>query len=633
MTLPLCRAMNYTVLLCTLRGICATIGIIALMLMWNAVLDLTERNDAEAFSRAQSAAVERAQTVADAMQSTIDRFDFTLNTIRQAGHSDNAQTRQSHIAVNALALQDVRIVHIDAQGYIIHSIQQNASYDSHDYVGNLDYFLRHKSRSGDSLQIGAPFLERAAPPTWILPLSRKISAQEERFAGVLALYVPLDVWQTQLRHSPQTKRDFIAVIFPDGQFILHSLNQEAVYGKRAPVDWPFLRTSTPAQGQFITRDASDNVRRLIAWNRLPNELIATAGIALDDALAPAHAISRKLRLTGTALSVLITLLTAGFISALYGIEKFLRAYDERKILHFCLADSMTEGVMEIDAENHIFRVNPAFSRITGYPASAVQDREPTILSPEHVGARNLGKLIARWIRENGDDVSEGDFDGLRASSAVNSVNSLSAHAAFAFIGHAILTARTGPTNHRIVLITDVSADRRKAEEIWHEANFDVLTRLPNDELMRDHLQLMIHHASLHSCGAAVLFTDLDYFVPISAQKGREIADRLLYEVARRLRELFHEENTVAHLKEHEDQFVVLLPDYGSASVAERAAARIVSCFSDPFIVDESGMQIKITCSVGLARLQVHGTTVEELLQYAKEAMLRAKNKGRSSWSD
>jgi diguanylate cyclase (GGDEF)-like protein len=614
--------MKYTVSLFILRGICAIIGIVALVLMWSSILELTERNDAETFGQIRSIAVERAQTVADAMQATIDRFDFTLNTVRNASHNQN----QNRIAANALAAQNARFVHIDAQGYIIHSIQHDTSYDSHDYVGNFDYFLRHKNRSGDTLQIGAPFLDRTATTSaWLLPLSRKIPNAKEHFAGVLALYLPLETWKMQFR-PPDAENDFIAVLSPNGQFILRAPNPEDTHDKRAPVDWPFLHQSAPALGHFITRDAGDNTRRLIAWNRLPNELIAIAGVALDDALAPAQAISRKLEITGTTLSILIVLITVGFIISLSGIEKFLRSHDERTALHFSLADSMAEGVMEIDAENRIFRVNPAFTSITGYPATAVLGKDPAMLSPEHEGARNLGKLTARWIQKNG--ANEGDFDGLRDSSS--SVSFGGSHAPFAFIGHAVLTARSGPTNHRIVLITDVSTERRENEEIWRAANFDALTRLPNAELMQDHLQLMIHHAALHSCGVAVLFIDLDYFVPISAQEGHEIADRLLYEVARRLRELFHEESTVARLKE--DQFVVLLADYGSTSVAERAAVRVVTSFADPFTVDESGVQIKITCSVGLARLPSGGKTAEELLQHAEQAMLRAKDKGRSNWS-
>jgi diguanylate cyclase (GGDEF)-like protein len=619
------RVINLTVPLHILRGIGAIIGIAALVLIWGAVFDSTARNDTEAFDRAQSTAGERAQTTADAMQATIDRLDFTLLTVRHAGHSDGVQTGQSRLAVASLATQKARFVHINAQGYIIHSILSDFSYDSHDYVGNFDYFLRQKNSSDDALQIGAPFLERtASSSTWLLPLSRKIQGKDQ-FAGVVSLYMPLDA--KQLWPSLASKNDFIAILFSDGQFVQRTPNPENVYGKRAPVDWPFLRSPTLAQGQFITRAANTAPRYLIAWCRLPNELIAIAGIALDDALASAQAMNRKIRITGSVLSTLTVLLTIGFIIALFRIEKFLHSHNERTALHFNLADSMTEGVMELDADNRIFRINPAFSEITGYPAEAVQNRAPDFLSPVHQDARNLGRLIDHWIRENGDAVSEGDFDGLRAN---NTTESFGGHTTFSFIGHAILTPRAGLNAHRIVLITNVTAERRKEEEIWRSANLDELTQLPNAALMQDHLQLMLHHASLHNCGVAVLFVDLDYFLPLTTPGGHEIADRLLYEVARRLRDLFHEENTVARLKE--DQFIVLLPDYGTASVAERAAARVVGCFSDPFTVDESGVQINITCSVGLARLPVNGSTALELLQHAEQAVLRAKNKGRSNWS-
>ncbi|MDR2032586.1 MAG: diguanylate cyclase [Azoarcus sp.] len=609
---------KHAAMLRTLRMGCAAASAVILALLWYWLLGMVERSENEALAHAQIIAEERARALASAVQTSIERFDFALLTVRHIDQTGNreAQAEWDRFVVDAFDVQSMQIARIDVNGYAA-SFSQNAFLRG--YVGDRGFFSALKTLPGDELLIGTASLEQGnAKPVWAIPFSRK-RLVSGRFAGAITLLVPAGIWQAQFAPYLGAGRNIMAILSSDGgQYILRLPDPDNVYGRYTPSDWPTLFRQA-SHGHFTAKGDYDGQECLIAWVRLPSGPITAAGVAFDDVLAPARTLGRALKISGGILSGLVALLSGGLVAALSLAEKSLRARDECEILYRTLTDDMAQGIMELGAGNRILHVNPAFNAITGYAPENVLGKKPGMLSPVHSGARNLGKMIAQWIAEGGDSAGEGDFDGLRAHGETRP-----------FIGHALLIAHVGADPRRIVLISDVSAERREHTEIWRAANFDALTGLANRELMRDHLELMTHHALVqHDCGVAVLLIALDYFVPASIRNNPDIAARLRYEAACRLREIFHAEDTIACLQD--ESFAVLLPDYGSASVASRAAARVVSSLSKGFSMDDDA-QIEITCYVGMARLPDNGKTPGELLHGAEQAMLRAREKGRSCWS-
>jgi GGDEF domain-containing protein len=109
---------------------------------------------------------------------------------------------------------------------------------------------------------------------------------------------------------------------------------------------------------------------------------------------------------------------------------------------------------------------------------------------------------------------------------------------------------------RVVLLSDVTELRRKDKEMWHQANFDRLTGLPNRALLADRIDGMLRRARRNHTEVAVLFIDLDDFKPVNDDFGHDVGDLLLREVAGRLRRLFRDEDTVSRLGG--DEFVVAM---------------------------------------------------------------------------
>jgi diguanylate cyclase (GGDEF)-like protein/PAS domain S-box-containing protein len=601
--------------------IIAISSVVVLVLVWIGLFDIIRRTEEHALEQAGIHAQYRVRALSSAIQTTINHYDFVLLAAREAAlQGKDAFSRQIRfMSENITGADGVRLFYVEGDGYVVSS---SSGPVPRSYVGDRDYFQRLSGgASDDPLVIDPPVMARTSSLSErVVPLARGIF-RNGKLTGVVLLSIPVSALQKRLERYLGTPSETMSILMPDGQFILRSLDPDGAYGKRVPANRPYLQHPERDIGTFITSETSDSVERMNVWSRLPGGQYVVSGMPVDEILAPAQQMIRWLKFAGGTVSVLILALAGMLVSVLSRAERLATERNASDQRLRGVIDGMREGVIELDGKNRISRVNPAFSTITGYAAADVAGKDLGILSPTHGDARSLGLLIAQW---QGDETRrhEGDFDGLRARGG---------DVRRAFVGRAVLAAGdSGNSDYRLVLLSDVSAERRTDEEIWREANFDPLTGLVNRELMLNRLELMVQHVQLHKCGLAVLFVDLDYFVPINERNGIEVGNRLLYEVARRLRESFHDEDTIAHL--NMDQFVILFSDFGAASVAERAAAKVVSMVSDPFTVDAEGSQIEITCSVGIARYPDQGQTAAELLHAAEQAMTRAKDKGRSSWS-
>ncbi|MEO8600673.1 MAG: diguanylate cyclase, partial [bacterium] len=147
-------------------------------------------------------------------------------------------------------------------------------------------------------------------------------------------------------------------------------------------------------------------------------------------------------------------------------------------------------------------------------------------------------------------------------------------------------------------------ERLQAEKkIRHLADHDALTDLPNRRLLEDRLLQAMAVAKRNSNQMAVMFIDLDSFKPINDLLGHRVGDLLLQAVAKRLRELLREIDTVARIGG--DEFVLVLPDIHSQATAREAAKRILSALVQPYSIEDN--MLTVTPSIGISRYPEHGT--------------------------
>jgi diguanylate cyclase (GGDEF)-like protein len=173
--------------------------------------------------------------------------------------------------------------------------------------------------------------------------------------------------------------------------------------------------------------------------------------------------------------------------------------------------------------------------------------------------------------------------------------------------------------------SDITDIRLSHDRIAHLARFDPLTGLANRSLLRERLEEALGRATRTRTGCALLFVDLDRFKAVNDTLGHLAGDRLLREVAARLRRAMGAEAHIGRLGG--DEFAVVLPESTTAQ-AEAASRALVATLSEPFDID--GVPVSIGASVGFAIGPDDGATVDVLLRSADLALYEVKGSGRGT---
>jgi diguanylate cyclase (GGDEF)-like protein/PAS domain S-box-containing protein len=173
--------------------------------------------------------------------------------------------------------------------------------------------------------------------------------------------------------------------------------------------------------------------------------------------------------------------------------------------------------------------------------------------------------------------------------------------------------------------TDISERKQSEALIWHQANFDALTGLPNRRMLRDRLEQSIKRARRSGNRLAVLFIDLDHFKQVNDTVGHDKGDQLLVEAAWRIRRCVRDSDTVSRFGG--DEFTVLLSDLSETAVAAEVAQKIVQALGGGF--DLGGETAFVSASVGITVYPEDATEIEDLFKQADQALYVAKDAGRN----
>jgi diguanylate cyclase (GGDEF)-like protein len=160
------------------------------------------------------------------------------------------------------------------------------------------------------------------------------------------------------------------------------------------------------------------------------------------------------------------------------------------------------------------------------------------------------------------------------------------------------------------------------------ANIDLLTGLPNRNVLNDRLMQAFKEADRAESMVAVLYVDLDYFKDINDGYGHAVGDQLLKRAADRLASLMRERDTIARVGG--DEFIILLADIATNAQALVFAQKIVDGMKVPFNVVDKVLQLG--ASVGVAIYPTQETSPQLLIHFADIAMYYAKRQGRGRYA-
>jgi len=179
-----------------------------------------------------------------------------------------------------------------------------------------------------------------------------------------------------------------------------------------------------------------------------------------------------------------------------------------------------------------------------------------------------------------------------------------------------------------MLERELRAAKARAEEL---ATHDFLTGLPNRALLTDRIAHAIAVARRKKETVAILSIDLDDFKRINDTYGHVEGDRVLIEIANRMKSAVRESDTLARLGG--DEFLTLSVEITSHALIEIIAGRLMEVVRPPIqLADEVYMP---AISVGIALYPDNGATPEALIANSDHALYAAKNlgKGRYVFSD
>jgi two-component system, cell cycle response regulator len=173
------------------------------------------------------------------------------------------------------------------------------------------------------------------------------------------------------------------------------------------------------------------------------------------------------------------------------------------------------------------------------------------------------------------------------------------------------------------------SDRRRAQmqDGLRMAMHDPLTGLFNRRAAAPQLAAIAARAKAEGTPFAVLVMDLDRFKQVNDEHGHAAGDQVLVEVARRLQTNLRESDVLARIGGEE--FLAILPR-SCINVARRVAERLCEVMDDQPIRLQSGEELRVTVSIGVAVAGSEGSfAVEGLVEQADLALLESKGAGRN----
>ncbi len=175
-------------------------------------------------------------------------------------------------------------------------------------------------------------------------------------------------------------------------------------------------------------------------------------------------------------------------------------------------------------------------------------------------------------------------------------------------------------------MSNIDARKRSHEEMRHRAFHDELTGLPNRAMFMESTRKLIARANPERDVFAILFIDLDRFKLINDDLGHEMGDRLLEQVALRLKANVGPEDIVSRLGG--DEFVVLIEVKTDLDAVRQTADNIVQAIAPSFLLD--GIEVSVSTSIGISCYPQDGTDLKSLVKNADVAMYQAKDAGRNN---
>ena len=406
-----------------------------------------------------------------------------------------------------------------------------------------------------------------------------------------------------------------AVLRPSVDGVARALEKVAVQGRllRLVVDTiPDHIYVKDTEGRATLRNRAS--ARALGFDD-PTEAVGRTDAALADDLAVVRTglpVENREEPSGTGGRLLTTKVPLrdddGDVIGLVGVSRDVTAARSAEAKFRALVEHSVVGAAIIQ-DGRFAYVNPRMGEIFGY-----EPEEMTGLPALEIIHEDDQALVRENIRRR----IEGEVDVLTYEARGRRKDGRTIHLELAGVAaeHDGRPAVIGTLN-------DITERHQMESALYHQAHHDELTGLPNRALFAARLEVALAEAERDG-DFGVLFIDLDRFKVVNDTLGHSAGDRLLQEIADRLRRVLRPDDTVARLGG--DEFAVLLSGSLPPGRAEAVAERIQAALAAPVQID--GEAITVGASIGVVAGRADHVSPDAVLGEADLAMYSVKGTGR-----
>lgn len=176
------------------------------------------------------------------------------------------------------------------------------------------------------------------------------------------------------------------------------------------------------------------------------------------------------------------------------------------------------------------------------------------------------------------------------------------------------------------LTESTEALRLNEQRLYHLANFDLLTELPNRDRILSQLDLLTGIMVHRDMSFSLILLDLDNFKRTNESLGHQGGDLLLKNVGMRLKDILHPDDMLGRMGS--DEFCVIVQRKLQDNDILHYVSKMRTTLLEPFTINTS--EIPVTASYGIALFPRDGVDRKELLTNADTALHKAKDLGRNS---
>ena len=175
---------------------------------------------------------------------------------------------------------------------------------------------------------------------------------------------------------------------------------------------------------------------------------------------------------------------------------------------------------------------------------------------------------------------------------------------------------------------NITEQKIAEKQVWINANYDLLTGLPNRLMFREKLEQALKHSKRTGKPFSLFFIDLDKFKRVNDTLGHEMGDLLLKQVAVRISTNIREMDVVARMGG--DELTVILPDIDNAEQSKMIAEKLLTELQKPFKLKQTTYHA--SASIGITLSPQDSTKPDVLMKNADLAMYAAKKSGGNQFS-